>query len=414
MIRKGKKITAITWTGDIHFEDGSVDKSPKRAWFDNLDTNKWKSEINSAIDLKNSQLRDQAIEYSFKKSGMDKLYQSFAEDANNKKMNYISAFGNYVATTGGDVFGIRDPKTGKIRGLNGKEAYNAAFNYFNQEGTREDFLKQALGLQTINGKNYYQAKNGNTAVRTQIDTSKDLSNFMSSGIDNISTGVQKYVNGKWVNITDEKEKKDALASLRKPVNEMVKNSGFTNKLIKMLNSQFGQSTSAAAKVRIKQLNTAVDQKTQQKKSNEYLKTLAERAAHEDNKFDELKKAINNIDITGNKEKVSNERLVNLAETKLKGKNLENYKVFSGNFANGNKLTFDITEARTKINRNLDTNRDGIIDKNEAKGAKTISGYNEQGTPITIINSGGNYYAYTQNGYKPISNTGETMSSYASE
>lgn len=414
LIRKGKKITAITWTGDIHFEDGSVDKSPKRAWFDNLDTNKWKSEINSAIDLKNSQLRDQAIEYSFKKSGMDKLYQSFAEDANNNKMKYISAFGNYVATTGGDVFGIRDPKTGKIRGLNGKEAYNAAFSYFNQEGTREDFLKQALGLQTINGKNYYQAKNGNTVVRTQIDTSKDLSNFMSSGIDNISTGVQKYVNGKWVNITDEKEKKDALASLRKPVNEMVKNSGFTNKLIKMLNSQFGQSTSAAAKVRIKQLNTAVDQKTQQKKSNEYLKTLAERAAHEDNKLDELKKAINNIDTTGNKEKVSNERLVNLAETKLKGKNLENYKVFSGNFANGNKLTFDITEARTKINKNLDANRDGIIDKNEAKGAKTIKGYNEQGTPITIINSGGNYYAYTQNGYKPISNTGETMSSYASE
>lgn len=415
LIKKGKKIKEITWSGDIHFEDGSVDESPKRAWFDNLDTNKWKSEINSAIDLKNSQLRDQAIEYSFKKSGLDKVYQSFAEDANNNKLKYISAFGNYVATTGGDVFGIRDPKTGKIRGFNGKEAYNAAFSYFNQEGTREDFLKQALGLQTINGKNYYQAKNGNTVVRTQIDTSKDLSNFMSSGIDNISTGIQKYVNGKWVNITDEEEKKNALASLRKPINEMVRNSGFTNKLIKMLNSQFGQSTSAAAKVRIKQLNTAVDQKTQQKKSNEYLKTLAENVAREKRKFDELKKAIKDIDTTGNKEKVSNERLVNLAETKLKGKNLENYEVFSGNFANGNKLTFDITTARENINKKgLDADGNGIIDKKEAKGAKKIAGWSEQGSPITIINSGGNYYAFTKNGYKPISDTGETMSSYTSD
>ena len=417
LIKKGKKIKAITWFGDIFFEDGSVDKSPKRAWFDNLDTNKWKSEINSAIDLKNSQLRDQAVEYSFKKSGLDKVYQSFAEDANNNKLKYISAFGNYVATTGGDVFGIRDPKTGKIRGLNGKEAYNAAFSYFNQEGTRGDFLKQALGLQTINGKNYYQAKNGNTLVRTQIDTSKDLSNFMSSGIDNISTGVQKYVSGKWVNITDEEEKKNALASLRKPVNEMVKNFGFTNKLIKMLNSQFSKSTSAAAKVRIKQLNTAVDQKTQQKRSNEYLRTLAENSVTGTD-LQNLRKAIDGINTNGDSEKKANTTFATLAEEwKNKGQNLDNWTMFSGN---GKTVAINLAKFRAKVNKNIDTDNSGFITGKEieaAGGLKKIAkgtATDENGKIITVINSGGNYYAYDQSRkvYTRVNDTGSTMSSYS--
>lgn len=371
-------------------------------------------QINDAISMQRNQQQQMAIDESFEKSGMEAEYKSYAEKANKGEMKYLQAMGNYVTTTGGDLFGYRDPKTGQIRALTGKEAYNTAFEYFNSEGNRKDFLSDVLGLKNINGKSYYQVKNGNTMVRTQIDTSKDLSNFMTSGIDNISVGAQKYENGKWVDITDKDEKENALKSLKAPVTQMMKNSGLTNKLIKALSGQFSSSANIAAKVRTKQLNTAVDQKTQQKRSNEYLKTLAEHAANDDGKLDELKKAIKDIDTNGNKEKVSNERLTKLVSNKLKGKNLDNYEVFSGNFANGNKVTFDITEAKAKKNKNLDANGDGILDENETKGAKTVSGFNEQGTPITIINSGGNYYVYTQNGYKRISDTGETMSSYASE
>lgn len=427
LIRKGKRISKILSEANgqtIVFEDGERYKIAEVFGFSwgkpNDETKTWINQINGAIDLKNSQLRNQAMNDSFKKSGMESLYKSFAEDANNNKMKYISAFGNYVATTGGDLFGYRDPKTGQIRALNGKEAYDAAFNYFNQEGTRENFLSNVLGLKNINGKNYYQAKNGNTTVRTQIDTSKDLSNFMSSGIDNISTGVQKFVNGKWVNITDEEEKKNALASLRKPVNEMVKNSGFTNKLIKMLNSQFGQSTSAAAKVRIKQLNTAVDQKTQQKKSNEYLKTLAEHTATLDGKFDDLDKAIKNIDTNGDSEKRANTTFATLAEDwKNKGQNLDNWTMFSGN---GKTVAINLSKFRAKVNKNIDTDNSGFITGAEIKAAGGLSkiatdtATDENGKSITVINSGGNYYAYDQSRkvYARVNNTESTMSSYASE
>lgn len=381
-------------------------------------------QINDAISMQRNQQQQMAIDESFKKSGMEAEYKSYAEKANKGEMKYLQAMGNYVATTGGDLFGYRDPKTGQIRALTGKEAYNTAFEYFNSEGNRKDFLSDVLGLKNINGKSYYQVKNGNTMVRTQIDTSKDLSNFMTSGIDNISIGAQKYINGKWVDITDAEEKKNALASLRKPVNEMVKNSGFTNKLINALSKQFTSSASTAAKVRSKQLNTAVDQKTQQKKSNEYLKTLAEHAAIEDGKFAELKKAIEDIDTSGDNEKRFNNTYIKLAEDlKKDNKNIDNYEVYSGTSIGGRKVTFDKMIGQSKKQKNFDLNNDGVIDANEiakAGGRDELkklgfNAYNENGKEtITVINSGGNYYVLNNHNLTKLTDTGETMSSYAPE
>ena len=215
----------------------------------------------------------------------------------------------------------------------------------------------------------------------------------------------------------EKEKENALASLRKPVNQMVRNSGFTNKLIKMLNSQFGQSTSAAAKVRIKQLNTAVDQKTQQKRSNEYLRTIAENSVTGKD-LQDLRTAINNINNDGESEKKANTTFATLAEKwKNKGQNLDNWEMFSGN---GKTVAIKLAKFRAKVNKNIDTDHNGIITGEEIEavgGLKKIAkgtATDENGAPITIINSGGNYYAYDQSRkvYARVNDTGSTMSSYS--
>lgn len=418
---KGGKLISEIKAGELNNRNGfqaTYEDGTKSEFYESdvsqseLDT--LKNSVNGTIAYRNKQLRDQAIDESFKSSGMDKVYKSYADSANKGDMKYLTGYGNYVATTGGDLFGYRDPKTGKVRALTGKEAYGAAFNYFNTEGNRADFLTDVLGLKSgANGKKYYRVGN----VRTQIDTSKDLSNFMKSGINNISVGAQKWDGKKWVDIKDDDERKKALDKLRKPVTQMMKNSGLTNKLIKALSGVFTSTTSAAAKVRVKQLNAAVDQKTEQSKSNTYLKSMAEYQASFTGKLDALRDEIGNLDTQGNAEKRANETFTRLAEKWSKGsQSLDQWTMFNGH---GKTIAINTNKFIGKVNKNIDTNNNGFIngqELNNAGGLEKVAhgtATDENGRKTTVINSGGNYYAYdySRKVYTRVNNSGQTLSSY---
>ena len=74
----------------------------------------------------------------------------------------------------------------------------------------------------------------------------------------------------------------------------------------------------------------------------------------------------------------------------------------------------------KVNKNIDTDNSGFITGKEiedAGGLKKIAkgtATDENGKIITVINSGGNYYAYDQSRkvYTRVNDTGSTMSSYS--
>ena len=79
--------------------------------------------------------------------------------------------------------------------------------------------------------------------------------------------------------------------------------------------------------------------------------------------------------------------------------------------------------QSKKQKNFDLNNDGVIDANEmakAGGRDELkklgfSAYNENGKEtITVINSGGNYYVLNNHNLTKLTDTGETMSSYAPE
>ena len=421
-MKKGKKIKSVTSINGpgskryqlVTFEDGEQEKVEEFIFPGDLQ--KWIRQFNSSMDFRNKQLQKQAAEDAFKSSGMDKLYKSYADDANSGKLQYMSVGDKYVATTGGDVFGYKDPKTGKIVAISGGEAYDAAFSYFNQESTRGDFLTNILGLKNDRGKKYYQIKDSDgNIIRTQIDTSKDLSNFMSSGIDKLTLGhAQKYVNGKgWVDLSGDDEK-NAFKALKVPVNQMVKNSDFTNKLIKALATSQDSSAKVAAKMRAKQLNAAVDQKTQQKTANEYLKTIAE---HSGVNVEQLTQAIKGITDEGDSEKRFNNAYTELAEKLIsEGKNPAEYQIYSTDLGvkGMKRISFRKSVLDANINADLDKNGDGVLSMEEAKDAKTVRGYNENGQPITLINSGGTYYVHTSNNtyqkFDPTA-TGTTISGF---
>lgn len=422
LIRNGQLISDIKPTFGAHgvqsgfkviFENGSTKGYPgAQLTQSELDT--LKNSVNGTIAYRNKQLRDQAADESFKSSGIDKIYKSYADSANKGDMKYLTGYGNYVATTGGDLFGYRDPKTGKVRALTGREARDVAINYFNTEGNRADFLTDVLDLKTgANGKKYYKVGN----LRTQIDTSKDLNNFMSSGINNISVGAQKWDGKKWVDIKDDDERKKALEKLRKPVTQMMKNSGLTNKLIKALSGVFTSTTSAAAKVRVKQLNAAVDQKTEQSKSNTYLKNMSEYYAQFNGTLKDLQDDIRNIDNQGKAEKRANETFTLKAEEWSKGgQSLDQWTMFNGH---GKTIAINTNKFIGKVNKNIDTDNNGFItgqELNAAGGLKKVAhdtATDENGRKTTVINSGGNYYAYdySRKVYTRVSNSGQTLSSY---
>ncbi len=421
-MKKGKKIKSVTPVKEsgpkrhqlVTFEDDEQEKVEEFIFLG--DTQKWIREFNSAVDFRNKQLQKQAAEDAFKSSGMDKLYKSYADDANSGKLQYMSVGDKYVATTGGDIFGYKDQKTGKIVAISGEKAYDAAFSYFNRESTRGDFLTNILGLKNDKGKKYYQTKDSDgNLIRTQIDTSKDLSNFMSSGIDKLTLGhAQKYVDGKgWVDLSEEDEK-NAFKALKVPVNQMVKNSDFTNKLIKALATSQDSSAKVAAKMRATQLNAAVDQKTQQKTANEYLKTIAEKTFGVN--AEELGRIINGIKTEGDIEKKFNTAYTELADKLVsEGKSPADYQIYTTNIKGIRKLSFRPSVLAANSNLDLDTNKDDKLSMEEARGAKKIQGYGENGQPIEFIYSGGNYYVYTSNTktftkFDPIA-TGMTVSGF---
>ena len=400
MIRKGKRISNILSeaTGQtIVFEDGERYKIPEVFGFSwgkpNDETKTWINQINSAIDLRNKQLKTQAINDSFRKSGMESLYKSFAEDANSGKLKYVNAFDNYVATIGGDVFGVRG-QDGKIRSLNGGEAYQAAINYFNQSNIKEDFLKKSLGLKSDgHGKSFYEITGSDgKRKRVQLDLTKDLSNFMESGLSGMTTGnAQQFINGRWQTLSGDENQK-ALRELKTPLNDMKKNSGFTNKLIQILKDAMVNKMTDAAKARVRQLNLSTEQKSQQKQSNTYLKQIAENGLSSSD-LKALENKIDNIKLQENTDKKANESFTGLAERlKNQGKNLGSYTVIGDR---GRK--FAIGSDQMRLINKAQGNGDGRLSKEELQSATpvkiTATDQNGHQQAITIINEGGKYFIY---------------------
>ena len=404
VLNKGKEVVSIRNVAngqEIVLEDGEVIKT-QDGTFDfswgkpTEDTTRWINDINNAIKLRNKQLKTQAINDSFEKSGMNSLYKSFAESANKGELKYKMAYGNYVATNTGDVFGIMG-KDGKIKALNGGQAYEVAMNYFNQTGIREDFYRKALGSKTIQGKDYYEIESNGKKQRIQIDLSKDLSNFMDKGLSGLSIGqAQEFQNGKWVTLSGDANA-EAIKNLRKPLDEMRKNQGFTNTLMKQFKDAMANKLSDAAKARIKQLNAATEQKAQQKQSNVYLEQIAKNGISKAD-LDALSGKIDNIKLKEQTEKQANESFTKLAENlKAKGQNLDKYTVV-GDASRKYVIGADQIQ---KLKDNKVGNGDGILTAEEAaKGGTKIKATNKQGKleEITVINEGGKYYIYNNNSH----------------
>ena len=98
---------------------------------------------------------------------------------------------------------------------------------------------------------------------------------MESGLSGMTTGnAQQFINGRWQTLSGD-ENQNALRELKTPLNDMKKNSGFTNKLIQILKDAMVNKMTDAAKARVRQLNLSTEQKSQQKQSNTYLKQIAE-------------------------------------------------------------------------------------------------------------------------------------------
>ena len=418
MIRKGKRISNILSEANgqtIVFEDGERYKIPKVFGFSwgkqHDETKTWINQINRAIDSRNKQLKTQAINDSFRKSGLESLYKSFAEDANSGKLKYVNAFDNYVATIGGDVFGVRG-QDGKIRSLNGGEAYQAAINYFNQSSIKEDFLKKSLGLKSDgHGKSFYEITGSDgKRKRVQLDLTKDLSNFMESGLSGMTTGnAQQFINGRWQTLSGD-ENQNALRELKTPLNDMKKNSGFTNKLIQILKDAMVNKMTDAAKARVRQLNLSTEQKSQQKQSNTYLKQIAENGLSSSD-LKALENKIDNIKLQEDTDKKANESFTGLAERlKNQGKNLGSYTVIGDR---GRK--FAIGSDQMRLINKAQGNGDGRLSQEELQSATpvkiTATDQNGHQQAITIINEGGKYFIQNHNGGYSGLNVDGTLAAY---
>ena len=418
ILNKGKEVVSIrnaTNGQEIVLEDGEIIKTKDGtfgfSWGKPTeDTTRWINDLNNAIKSRNKKLKTQAINDSFEKSGMSSLYKSFTESANKGELQYKRAYDNYVATNSGDVFGVIG-KDGKIKSLTGDQAYNVALNYFNQSNIKEDFYRKSLGLKTIQGKDYYEVESNGKKQRILVDTSKDISNFIDKGLSGISSGnAQQLINGNWVTLSGNANA-EAMKNLRQPLDEMRKNQGFTNTLMKQFKDAMSKKLSDAAKARVKQLNTATEQKAQQKQSNVYLEQIAKNGLTKTD-LDSLSQKIDKIKLKEQTDIQANESFAVLAE-KLKGggKNLDDYTVLGDS---NRKYTIGLNQLNTvkKVG-----NGDGKLSKEEVptEGTKVTAtdkyGNTQQ---ITIINEGGRYFIQNSNKTYSGLTTEGTLSSYSSD
>ena len=404
IISKGKEITSAT-KKEIVLEDGEIIEVLPGA-LTAVNINQWKNDVNAAIKLRNKQLKTQAINESFEKSGMNKLYESFAESANKGELEYKRAYGNYVTTNTGELFGVLE--NGKVKALNGGQAYEVAMNYFNQSGIREDFYRKALGTNNVQGKDYYEINVNGRRQRVQVDLTKDITKFVDKGLMGIATGnAQEFRNGQWVTL-EGAQNNAAMENLRKPLDKMVKTQGLTNTMVKLFREVMVAKLSDAARSRLKQLNTATEQKGLQKESNILLDQIARNGIHSktilDNLGEELRKNRKQQEI----ELKENENFVKLAQEQGNRRDLDDIKIFRDE--NG----YSYAIGKEQLNNLPKGNSDGKLDDVEKKSAQLVhvtKGLDKKEHNYTIIYEGSKYFMNINGKYTSLTEE-TTLSSYS--
>ena len=202
-----------------------------------------------------------------------------------------------------------------------------------------------------------------------------------------------------------------MRNLRHPLDEMRKNQGFTNTLMKQFKNTVAKILSDAAKARVKQLNTATEQKAQQKQSNVYLEQIAKNGLTKTD-LESLSQKINNIKLKEQTDIQANESFAVLAEElKGKGENLDDYTVLGD--AN-RKYTIGLNQLK---NVKQVGNGDGKLSKEEIPDEGTkVTATDKYGNTqqITIINEGGRYFIQNSNKTYSGLTTEGTLSSYSSD
>lgn len=409
LISKGEKIVKLKGN-KAYLENGEILELSQEYPVNYSD--KLIKDINAQIELRNKQLMEQETDKSFEESGLKQIYEDFTEKANKGELNYTQAFGNYVTTSGGDIFGIKG-EDGKITSLDASGARKAALEYFNQAGVRESFYQRMLKTtKDSKNNNYYnvKGKNGKT-FRIKVDQNKDINDFLKKGLSGISYGsAQVFRDGKWVDTKGE-ENQEALSVLNGAVTQLTSQSGFTNDLISALKEMLGNRLNDAAKSRIKQLNIATDQKTQQKQMNIYLKQIAEKGLDEDD-LEHFQQEIRNSITQGETEKRGNTSFTKYADDQIaKGVDISNYKVVGDNH---HQYAIDTT----KVTKITDKNSNGKLDAEDLKGLNIKAGkhWSDKGKEesVKIINYGGNYYVInSDNSITGLNATDKNLDGYAS-
>ena len=377
------------------------------------DLNSWMRQVNNIVARHSKKQLDMALKTEFKRSGLERQYQEFAERANRGDLKYDIAYDNYVMTGAGDVFGVKG-KDGTIKALNAGQAYTAALDYYNQSGNRQDFYQRALGFKYDDkGNMYHEVDSGGVKYRVNIDTNADLNKLMERGIAGIKTGDIMRIGerGKIETIDpNSSENAKALQALAAPLKNINKTAGFQAKLIAAFRKQVAEKLSDADETRIKQLNMQTETSRSSAKQLAYLESIATNMAKQEGTYQDLKDKLDDIDAHFNDEQRANESFYRLAMQK--GEKAVNYRVVQM----GNRKGVLGNEQFKKLKST--SNNDGQIDENERNLAekRVFTGSNGNLHDVYLVKEGGNiYYSFSQNSnnYRVLEDLG-SLANYASE
>lgn len=372
------------------------------------DLDSWMKQVNNVVAKHSKKQLDMALKTEFKRSGLERQYQEFAERANRGDLKYDIAYDNYVMTGAGDVFGVKG-KDGKIKALNYGQVYKAALDYYNQSENRQDFYQRALGFKYDDkGNMYHEVSSGGVKYRVNIDTDADLNRLMERGLAGIKTGdIMKIGERGKIETLDPNsaENAKALQALANPLKNINKSTGFQAKLIAAFKNQMSEKLSDAAKVRVEQLNMQTETSRSSAKQLTYLESIALNIAKQEGTYTDLINKLGDIDAKFNEEKRSNNTFSMLAEKY--GDRAGNFRVIKAGTRNG---VIGLEQLR---NLAKTRNNDGRIDENERKSAtkRIFTGSDGQLHPIYLINEGNKtFYSFDNKNYSVLKDTG-TLANY---
>lgn len=369
------------------------------------DLESWMKQVNDVVAKHSEGQLNMALKTEFKRSGLERQYQEFAERANRGDLKYDIAYDNYVMTGAGDVFGIRG-KDGKIKALNAGQVYKASLDYFNQSENRQDFYQRALGFKYDNkGNMYHEVDSGGVKYRVNIDTNADLNKLMERGLAGIMTGNIMRVGerGKIETIDpNSSENAKALQALSAPLKNINKTAGYQAKLIAAFRKQMSEKLSDAAKTRIKQLNMQTETSRSSAKQLAYLESIATNMAKQEGTYTDLMNRLKGIDALYDEQRRFNTTSTKLAEKF--GKDAVNFHVVKT--GSGEKFVI----GKEQLNKIKSTgNDDGRISKDDRKYAEKIyvTDSHERVKEALAVREGDKYFININNtGYVPVTDEGD--------